>query len=143
MAAEAGIGHDGADVAIKADFRLGRYRGREKTEGDPKSCTHTLFVVISKPELQCEFDHTRRSCGCGDSPKTAANYGRVGQPEIHVIKHVEELRPELKLALFAEREIFIDADVGVPQARPAQRVDADGSESAESVHRIRARIEPL
>lgn len=96
-----------------------------------------------KPELRRKLNDARGSGGGGDPAKAAADHGRIRQSQVHIIEHIEKLRPELNLPLLAQREDFIDADIGVPQTRTPQGIDADRAECPERIHGVGLGVEPL
>src|SRR2546423_2948750 len=89
-------------------------------------------AVQELPEqLQRELDLPRR-IRLLDRPErgTVGNVRVHIRTEIRVVQDIEKLRPELQGHAFAERksEVLVDAQVPLPEARPAQRVPSQVAE---------------
>ena len=59
-----------------------------------------LYALQSEAELQAELDLTRRA-GAGHAAESSCVDPGAGSAECRVVERVEELRPELNLAVFA------------------------------------------
>ncbi len=77
-----------------------------------------------------------------DCPKPAAD-GAAGLRQVHAIKNVEHLYPELSVKPFLNRNVLEKCQVDVAVSRSAQRVASNRSEAAlRRIHKS-IRIDPL
>jgi hypothetical protein len=72
-------------------------------------------------QFQGELDLARRICRADGSERRAGGYGGRDS-EVGVIRHVEELRPELELYAFMNREGLVGGEVPLFEAWGAEGV---------------------